>query len=96
MRHSRRLLLPIVLAAAVLIVPPWAQDDPNAPMAEALGTKYSLGHAFILAPPAPGRAWDPRIYAPPPTVPVRVDRPQLGREVATVFLVGCAGVRARA
>jgi hypothetical protein len=56
-------------------------------MAEYRGTKYSRGHSSLLAPPAPGVAWDSRIYAPPPTVPVQIDGEQLLREAVTLFVV---------
>lgn len=56
-------------------------------MAEYRGTKYSRGHSFILARPAPGVARDSRIYAPPVTVPVELDREEWLREAITLLAV---------
>jgi hypothetical protein len=86
-RLSNRYLLPLLAIAAILLFPPWAQDDPVAPMAEYRGTKFSRGHSFVLSRPAPAVAPDYRIYAPPVTVPVEIDRTEWLREVITVLVV---------
>ena len=84
---SVRTLLPIVAVVLALLFPPWAQDDPAAPMRDYAGTKTSNGHSFILRPPVAAVAFDSRVYAPSANIPVQVDRSQWLREILTVAVV---------
>ncbi len=70
-----------------MLFPPWAQDDPSATMPEYHGTKYSRGHSFILSRPAPAIASDYRLYAPPVSIPVEIDREKWLREAITLLAV---------
>jgi hypothetical protein len=86
-RLRNRHFVPLLAIAAILLFPPWAQDDPSAPMAKYRGTKFSRGHSFALSRPMPGVASDYRLYAPPVTVPVEIDRAEWLREAITVLVV---------
>ncbi len=87
MLSQRLRALPLVGLALLLAFPPWMQDDPDAWFRDVQSTKFQRGHAFVLAPPAPAVAEDPRVYAPPASAPVAIDRAQLVREAITVLVV---------
>ena len=86
-RLGVRYLLPLCTIVAIVLFPPWAQDDLSAPAGHYRGTKYSAGHSFIFVRPGPGVTSDPRIYSPPATVPVAIDREEWSREAVVLVVV---------